>query len=151
MKKGDLDLAENYLNQALGFDGDDLRIRTAWSHMSLRRARQNKLRAQMESGGERAEDAMKILRDVIEARESESYHAYHVLGSQGLHYARRARLTFEEKCHLMEGLVKTVDQGVKRHEYSPELRRLRDDLQREYLELAVPTQQKRKRKSARQE
>ena len=150
LKKGDLDLAENYLNQALGLDGDDLRIRTAWSHMSLRRAAEQAQNADG-GGGERAEEAMKILHDVIEARDSESYHAYHVLGSQGLHYARRARLPFEEKRSLMEGLVNTVSQGVKRHGYAQELRRLRDDLQREYLELAIPTQQKRKRKSARQE
>ena len=139
LERGDLDLAENYLNQARGLAGDDHRVRTAWSYMSLRRAAE--LAQGAESGWrERAEEAMAELIDVIDTRPSES-HAFHILGSQGLHYARRALLTFDEQLRLLNRLRGIVRRGVALHADSDELKQLSADLEKEYLLLAVPPEE----------
>ena len=139
IERGSLDLAENYLNQARGLRGNDHRVRTAWGYMSLRRAAEL-----AQSGGsgwrERADEAMVELNDVIESRYAADSHPFHILGSQGLHYVRRAPLSFDEKLRLLDSLRATVKRGVSRHQDSNELKQLRDDLEKEYLLLAVPPQ-----------
>ena len=137
LEKGDLDLAENYLNQARGLSPEDHRVRTAWSYMSLRRAAELALGA--EAGWrERAQEAMSELDDIIELRGTTEEHAFHILGSQGLHYARRAPLSLDEKLRLLDRLRGVVGRGARLHTDSDGLKQLRDDLEGEYLLLAVP-------------
>ena len=137
LQRGDLDLAENYLNQARGLASKDHRVRTAWSYMSLRRAAE--LAQAAESGWrERAEEAMAELADVIEIRGATDSYAFHTLGSQGLHYARRAPLSLDDKTRLLERLRRTVARGIALHGRSEDLKQLGQDLEKEYLLLAVP-------------
>ncbi|MDE0515902.1 MAG: hypothetical protein OXH43_06185 [Acidimicrobiaceae bacterium] len=137
LETGDLDLAENYLNQARGLSPEDHRVRTAWSYMSLRRAAE--LAQSAEAGWrERAQEAMSELSDIIELRGTTDEHAFHILGSQGLHYARRAPLSFDERLRLLDQLRGVVGRGARLHTDSDELKQLRDDLETEYLRLAVP-------------
>lgn len=139
LERGNLDLAENYLNQARGLAEDDHRVRTAWSYMSLRRA--GELALDTEDGWrERAEDAFAELDDVIGTRGASDGHAFHILGSQGLHYARRAPLAFDERLRLLDRLRGTVKRGVALHPDSDDLKQLRDDLEKEYMLLAVPVE-----------
>ena len=139
LEGGDLNLAENYLNQARGIASEDYRVRTAWSYMSLRRAAE--LAQSGENGWrERAEEAMAELIDIIEARGNKESHAFHILGSQSLHYVRRAPLSFEERLRLLNSLRGILKRGVTLHNHSDDLRQLRDDIEKEYLLLAVPTQ-----------
>ena len=138
LERGDLELAENYLNQARGLAGEDHRVRTAWSYMSLRRAAE--LAKERSSGWrERALEAISELKDVIELRGTKDAHAFHILGSQGLHYARRAHLTFDERLRLLDDLRNVVGRGAALHPESDELKQLRNDLEKEYLGLATPT------------
>ena len=139
LERGDLSLAENYLNQARGLADGDHRVRTAWSYMSLRRA--GEMAQGAESGWrERAEEAMSELDDVIATRGADDGHAFHILGSQGLHYSRRAPLSFDERLGLLNRLRGTVKRGVRLQQNSDDLKQLRDDLDKEYLLLAVPSQ-----------
>lgn len=140
LERGDLDLAENYLNQARGLASEDYRVRTAWSYMSLRRAAE--LAQNAESGWrERADQAMAELADVIEIRGAIDSYATHTLGSQGLHYARRAPLSTEDKTQLLERLRRAVTRGIAMHPQADDLRQLGEDLEKEYLRLAVPPSQ----------
>ena len=137
LEKGDLDLAENYLNQARSLSPEDHRVRTAWSYMSLRRAAE--LAQGSEAGWrERAQEAMSELNDIIELRGTTDAYAFHILGSQGLHYARRAPLSLDERLRLLDQLRGVVGRGARLHPDSDELKQLRDDLENEYLLLAVP-------------
>lgn len=136
LKVGDLDLADNYLNQALSLDSDDYRIRTAWCHMNLRRAAEIALDGE-DGWRNRAALAMDELDEVIRDVGARDYHAYHIMGSQGLHYVRRAPLGFDERRTLLERLRSTVEKGVRMHSYSSELSQLHQDVEREYLRLAV--------------
>ena len=134
--QGDLNLAENYLNQARGLAGDDHRVRTAWAHMSLRRAAELAQRAES-NWRHRAEEAMEELQDIINTRSKPDPYVFHVLGSQGLHYIRQAPLTLDERISLLGSLRETVQRGVNIHKESDELKQLFRDLEREYLLQAV--------------
>lgn len=133
---GDLALAENYLNQAKALAPDDYRVRTEWAYMSLKRSAEWARTG--ESGWrERAEEAMADLRDVIETRGGLDSYPYHVLGSQGLHYLRRAPLAPSERTQQLDVLRKAVARGCAVHPAVDELKQLRDDLEREYLMTAT--------------
>lgn len=136
LKEGDLDLAENYLNQALSLDGEDYRVRTAWCHMTLRRAAELALDGE-DGWRDRAALAMDELDEVIRDIGARDYHAFHIMGSQGLHYVRRAPLALRERKELLERLRRTVERGVRLHSYSTELGQLYRDVERDYLKLAV--------------
>ncbi len=129
---GDLPLAENYLDQAKALAPDDYRIQTEWAYMSLKRA------AEWAQNGEpgwreRAAQAMSELRGVIEARGALDSYPYHVIGSQGLHFLRRAPVTKSDKIRQLDALRKIVARGCRLHPAVDELKQLRDDLEREYL------------------
>lgn len=136
LEVGDLDLAENYLNQARGLAGTDYRVRAAWSYMSLRRAAEM---AQAGDGGwaMRASEAMEELIDVIGSHGDRDSYAFHILGSQGLHYVRRAPLGESEALRTLDNLRSTVRRGIQLHPDAEELKQLSRDLEEEYLNLAV--------------
>jgi hypothetical protein len=133
---GDLALAENFLSQARAFEPDDFRVRTEWNLLSLKRAAEF---AQAGRSGwrERADEAMTDLRDVIEARGGRDPYPFHVFGSQGLHYVRRAPLTTTELTQTLETMRRVVRRGCTLHPDQEDLKQLRDDIEREYLSLAA--------------
>jgi len=85
-----------------------------------------------------AEEALGRLENAIQRRGAVDAYPYHVLGSQGLSWARRAGLKRLEHRALLERLLRNVEEGVKRHPTSMELQKLHADLRREYLMIAVP-------------
>jgi tetratricopeptide (TPR) repeat protein len=133
---GDIELAENFLNQARGLAPDDYRVQTEWAYMSLKRAS-----ADATSGApgwrERAEEAFTDLNEAIEARGRTDSYPFHVLGSQGLRYVRRAPMTRSDKEVVLAGLRTQMREAVRLHPAAQDLRQLHDDIDREYLMLAV--------------
>ncbi len=133
---GDLALAENYLSQAKGLEPDDYRVQTEYAYMLLKRASRDT--SSGEPGWkERAEEAFCELKDAIVHRGRQDSYPYHVLGSQGLSFVRRAPFTAVERSVLLSDLLGQVKQGLQFHPDNAELRQLRDDLEREYLLQAV--------------
>jgi tetratricopeptide (TPR) repeat protein len=133
---GDLALAENYLSQAKGLEPDDYRVQTEYAYMLLKRASRDT--ASGEPGWkERSEEAFGELRDAIAHRGRQDSYPFHVLGSQGLGFARRAPFTAAERASLLSDLLAQIKQGLQFHPDNAELRQLRDDLEREYLLQAV--------------
>ena len=104
--------------------------------MNLRRAAEMAF-ADEEGWQQRATATMDELDEIIRDTGSKEFRAFHVLGSQGLHFARRAPLTWEERRKLLERLCGTAERGVRLHPYARELSQLHRDLEREYLRLAV--------------
>ena len=136
LEVGDLDLAENYLNQARGLAETDFRVRAAWSYMTLRKA------AEMAQGSDsgwlaRATEAIDELNEVIRTHGDRDSYAFHILGSQGLHFVRRAPLGESETLRMIDSLRSTVRRGIELHPGADELRQLSQDLEHEYLSLAV--------------
>lgn len=134
VESGSLELAHNFLDQARGMAPDDFFVQTAWAYKELKWAAANY--ADLEAP-DRAEAAMRELLDAIEQRGGIDHYPYHVLGSQGLSWARRAPLSREDRAQLLRRLRDTVAEGQRRHRRSQELRSLHNDLQQEYLSLAV--------------
>jgi tetratricopeptide (TPR) repeat protein len=134
---GDLNLAENYLDQARGIAPNDHRIQTEWAYMSLKVASDDAASGRP-GWRERADEAMKELRDAIQRRGRDDSYPFHVLGAQGLRYSRRAPISPDERENLLRDLIWTIDQGISLHPGADDLRSLRSDVERDYLMLAVP-------------
>jgi len=133
---GDLNLAKNFLEQALSMAPHDLNVKTQWGYMTLKRASRS---PEDGSAATDAAEAFDVLEEVNELRGQRDYYAFHVYGSQGLAWAKRAPLTVDGKKLLIERLRRVVDRGLALHPTSDQLLQLKRDLMREYLELAVDT------------
>jgi len=136
VEAGDVRDAENFLSQALSLAPDDYRVETAYAYMQLRKAYEEPHRA---DAAVLAEEALGRLENAIQHRGGSDAYPYHVLGSQGLSWARRAGLKRLEHRALLERLLHNVEDGVKRHAASRELQKLHADLRREYLMTTVST------------
>lgn len=136
VEHGDLDLAENYLNQARGLSPNDYKIQTEYAYMALKRAAEDTA-AGVPGWRERADEAFAELAHAIRQRGKTDSYPYHVLGSQGLRYARRAPFTSAERAALLSTLLEQIDAGLRYHAGNAELRQLRADVEREYLLQAV--------------
>jgi tetratricopeptide (TPR) repeat protein len=131
---GDLDLAKNLLEQARNLAPTDYMVQTAWAYMTLKRAAMN---AASVGASDQAREAFAELEDAIARRGKGDPYPYHVLGSQGLSWVRRAVLSSDEKGTLLGRLLQIVKEGMRYHPRQRELAQLFEDLEREYLSLAV--------------
>lgn len=73
-----------------------------------------------------------LLEGVIGARGDTDYYPYHVLGSQGLAWSRRARTT-DERRRLLLYYENLLEQGVDKHPFRRDLEQLRRAIQRDLL------------------
>jgi hypothetical protein len=110
-------------------------VQTEWAYMTLKRAAQN---ASSVQSIDHAREAFAELEDAIQKRGKDDFYPYHVLGSQGLAWVRRAVLSSDEKGRELARLLQIVRDGIKQHPRQHELRQLAEDLERGYLLLAVP-------------
>jgi hypothetical protein len=132
-----IDGAEIFLTQALALASDDYRVQTEWAHMQLKKACQ--LAEQGDSTGKKvAGEAFADLHDVIWRRGKRDSYPYHVLGSQGLAWSRRAPMSGEDRASLLRELLETVREGRKNHPRHSDLQVLDFDLYAEYLKCANP-------------
>jgi hypothetical protein len=134
-EKGRIDLAKNFLDQALALGPEDPFVRTEWAYMTLKRASRN---AQDPGAFEQAQVAFEELQDVIQRQRGADPHPFHVYGSQGLAWAKRAPIGTTERIQLLSELRAIVNDGVKKHAGRADLITLARDLEREYLMIAVP-------------
>lgn len=134
VESGNLEHAFNFLSQARSLAPDDYKVQTEWAYFQLKNTSSD---ATKSGSVDRAEAALIELEDVIRRRGEVDSHAYHVYGSQGLRWARRAPVSTAERARLLDRLRKLVDEGVRRHPRQGDLKQLSDDLQKEYLSLAL--------------
>jgi tetratricopeptide (TPR) repeat protein len=136
VERGDLERAENYLNQAKGIAPDDGYVQTEWGYMQLKRATVD-AGSGISGWRERAEEAMLELQDVISRSGAHNAHPFHVVGSQGVKYSRAARFGDTEREAFLLQLRATVDKGLKLHKGNDDLLKLSKDLDQEYMMLAT--------------
>ena len=135
VKEGDLNLAENFLNQARSLAVDDPYVDNEWAYLLFRKA---VTKSGALDAAELVDEATQILIGLISDGRGNSEYPYHVLGSQGLSWARRGISSDREKETYLRKLVSTVTKGTRRFPHSDELRQLQSDLQKELLSLAIP-------------
>lgn len=132
---GDLGQAKSFLESARSLaPGTDFRIENEYAYLTLKSAARSPT---MPGAREDAERALQDLKVSMESRGKSDTYPFHVFGSQGLSWARRADLTSDERRDLLFDLKQWVRKGVDQHPRNTDLRRLLDDLEREYLNLAT--------------
>jgi hypothetical protein len=132
---GDLHLAENFLGQARGLAPDDLLVDNEWAYLLFRKALSNPAAA---SAPELVREATEICEAIIRDPRCQP-HPFHVLGAQGLAWSRRGLSDREERARYLRAITSRVEDGRARFPNNRELRKLHEDLRREYLLLAVPS------------
>jgi hypothetical protein len=130
VETGDLQLAQNFLEQARGLAPDDYRVQTEWAYMVIKRAVQNPTSP---DSRERVEDALAELEDAVIRRGAHDSYPAHAMGSQGLAWVRHGPLSNDEQLTLLPRLRHVVEAALDDHASNPVLRQLRRDLEEAYL------------------
>lgn len=130
VEAGDLSLAKNFLDQARSLAPDDPFVENEYAYLQFARALSNVAAVE---APELVKEATDSLLDLIRRRRHGSEYPYHVLGSQGLSWARRGVRRGEEKERFVLMLIATVEEGVQRFPYVAELKQLLQDLKKEQL------------------
>ena len=81
----------------------------------------------------RADEYIKTLVKLFDKVGRRTCYPFHVLGSQGLAWSRRAPLSLQEKLKLLTLLLEEVKKGVELHKQNTELRKLEKSINTEYL------------------
>jgi Mrp family chromosome partitioning ATPase len=132
---GDLRLAENFLNQSASLAPDDPFVENERAYLLLRKAIDN---PGSPGAPELVEEATKSLEDLMQLNSERcGAYPYHVLGSQGLAWARRGLKSPMEKERYLARIIRRVEEGKKRFPREAELVTLAEDLKKEYLGIAV--------------
>lgn len=128
-----MNLAEHFLGISMSLDRDDVYLQTEWAYLLFKKACDNP--AAKESP-ELVKEATESL-ETLMIRVGDPY-PYHLLGSQGLSWARRGIGTPREKEAYLKRLIHRTDEGSKKYPKEEELRQLLTDLKKEYLGIALP-------------
>lgn len=131
---GDLALADNFLNQARGLAPDDPLVDNERAYLLFKQAIQNPAGI---DAPEMVTEATTLLEDLISIRGKFDPYPYHVLGSQGLAWARRGIVKLEEKKTYLQKLLRRIEEGQRNHPRQEDLKKLHEDLQRELLSLSI--------------
>lgn len=132
LEEGNLGLADNFLGQASALNETDHLVQTAIAHLQFRQAA---AKPGVDESVKKAATAEATLRDLILARGSADDYPYHILGSQGLHWSRRAGLPRDERTRYLKSLLDCVELGLEYHRGNPGLMQLQLDLKREWLQV----------------
>ena len=134
---GSVALAENFLSQARGLAPDDPFVDTEWAYLLFRKAIDN---PQAVEAPTYAGDAMAMLEGLIDRPGYVDSYPYHVLGSQGLAWARRAVMGRAERDRLLTQILRRLEQAKTLFPQMAEIMQLYTDVKREYLMTAVEPQ-----------
>lgn len=130
VESGDLREAENFLGQARSLAPEDYRVQTEYAYLLLSKACSNP--SGRNAAGD-VETAISLLDGVIAARGAVDPYPYHVYGSQGLSWSRRAPMTHANRRVFLDQVMGVVQRGLSKHPRRMELQQLHNDLRRETL------------------
>jgi hypothetical protein len=137
VEHGDLRRAELFLNQSRSLARDDYRVDTEYAYLLLRKA----IDSPLDSKSVRwMDEGTQLLEGVIATRGEQDSYCFHVLGAQGLSWARRGPHSPEEKRRLLTYYMNVVEQRLKKHPLQRDLVQLHADIKQDYLETVVRRQ-----------
>lgn len=131
---GDLGLAQNFLSQARSMSPDNHWIENEWAYLLFKQAliTPGSMKSQ-----ELVNEAVDTLIDLINKELGRDPYPFHILGTQGILWARNGLKQKEEKRKFLQEIFSTVKSGLDKSPSNIDLQRLRDNLQKELLQLAV--------------
>lgn len=135
VEHNDLGLARQFLTQARSIRANDTRVENEWAYLLFREAISN---PGSTDAPKAVSDATTILEDLIDRQGRIDAYPYHVLGSQGLAWAKRGISSLQRKAQYLEKLRHVVGEGVKNHPRERDLKKLRQDIEEEYLGVVLP-------------
>jgi hypothetical protein len=134
---GDLDVAENFLNQARALSPTDFYVQTEYAYLLMRKAIENPTANFAPEFVREAADTLTALIDRVGERDP---YPYHVLGSQGLSWARRGIPSSIEKEQFLREITAQLENGCRHHPRATELKGILEAVKQEHLNIAVPAQ-----------
>jgi hypothetical protein len=134
VEEGNLDHAENFLNQSKAINPNSSLLENEFAYLLFKKANQLPTAAH---AVELANEAVRSLIGSIAKYGDSDPYPFHILGSQGLAWARRGIFAKDKKREFLEKLYKLIDDGQNRHPRNNQISTLCKELQREYLSLAI--------------
>lgn len=131
---GNIPLAENFLGQARALGNGDPYIENEWAYLLYKKALANPRAIE---SPRIVDEARAILEELVRTRGKSDPYPYHVIGSQGLSWARRGIVDPEDRRECLRSLLAVVEDGLRKHPRVNELEVLVADIRREYMEGAV--------------
>ena len=131
---GNLPEAENFLGQARSLNPDDPFIRNEWAYLLLRKAVE---RPGTPDAATLAGEGIDELFDLISRHADINPYPYHVLGSQGIAWARRGIASPERRRDFLLTIKDALEDGCRRHPKHQWLQKLYEDVKREWLMTTV--------------
>ncbi len=134
VEQGDLELATNFLDQARSLAPGERTVETEYAYLLMKKAARNPSHTDAKKW---FSEGKELLQDLIEQHGNRDPYPYHVIGSQGLAWARQGSITNLEKRTLLRELLDVVNSGVGKHRRAKDLTTLSRDLTKEWLLTAV--------------
>lgn len=134
VEDGDLDLASRFLDQARSLAPTERNVETEYAYFLTKKAARN---PENPSSHEWFNEGRQSLEEQIQLSGKYDPYPYHVLGTQGLAWARRGNLTKLEKRELLGQLLQKLREGVAAHPRAEEVKTIRSDVEKEWLLTAV--------------
>jgi hypothetical protein len=135
VEEGNLGYAENFLSQAKALAPNDRLIETEFGYLRMKQACQS---PDAPDAREKYMEGRAILdgRIVLDGK-IDSY-PYHIIGSQGISWVHRASLSRIDKHGILEELRAKMDEAERYHPRNEEIKRLKRDVNYEYMRTVVP-------------
>ena len=109
LETDNLDLAENFLNQAKGINERDVFVHNELAYLDFKKAIENPTD---ENSPALVSDAIETLNNVVRERPDQIAHAYHIMGQQGLLWVQRGITDPHEKTEFLEYLERKVGRAA---------------------------------------
>ena len=133
LESNNLGLAEHFLKTAESLAPNDVFVQNELAYLMLKKA--NNAPRDMESG-QLVEEALAMLRSVVDRRPDQRAHAAHIAGAQGLVWSRVSDMGDRTKQQFLENLLKNVESGLP-YDTEGMLATLQRELRSELLSMAV--------------
>jgi len=131
VEKGDLRMAELYLNHARGIEPDDVFIDNEWAYLLFRRANES---PESVSAAADIEDALALVRGIVSLRRGNP-HTFTITGRQGVLWARRGLHTKRAKADFLGQVRDIVEIGRLRFPRNEFIRQVWDEVNGEYIRM----------------
>ncbi len=134
LEHGKLNIARNYLNQSSSLNNSDPLVKLSLAHLYFKEAIVN---SNTEQAHQLAEGAYDDIVQLIDERGKLDPYPYHVLGAQGLRWAKKGIKSIEKRREYLENLWDIMKKGVKNHPRSDKLINIRDTIKKEVLDFSL--------------
>jgi len=133
VEHGDLAMAEHYLNTARALAPEDPYVDNEYAYLLFRKAIDNPAAGEAADLVQEATDSLEYLITKIATP-----YPYHVLGTQGLAWARRGIPSSQERGRFLQKLTARLEEGCAKYPKALELKQILEAVKREYFNLAIP-------------